>query len=260
MELKLQKVVSVLTLLTAWAYSLGWLKMSFYFATFGVGLSSLKIPVQDYLFESWYVVENVFFFLLLLWIAAISRHWLVWLITAAYSFIPYLTQAAFLRHHWRIASWLTEHDHSILKFTPFVVLLLVMLIRKQEFQRLKNLSWPYTRSSFAVFVLVVFAWSISAAKHFGASDADRVLLSPPKYLSHVKLHVSSSAPELKPLESRPNLYMLYASPDDYFVWDTTDFLFGVPGRQVTLLGAPRDKIVSVDAWKEPEIKPGALIF
>jgi len=59
MELKLTRILSLLTLVAAWAYSLGWVGSSYYYGTFGVGLESIELSVQDYLFASWYTVQNV---------------------------------------------------------------------------------------------------------------------------------------------------------------------------------------------------------
>src|ERR1700719_2170496 len=105
MQIKLGQIVSVLSVLTAWAYSLGWLKSWFYFDTFGIGLSSLKIAPQDYLFESWYVLENVIFFVVLLWTAAMIRRLWVRIVAALYFPLPWLVQAAFVHRSWPLANW-----------------------------------------------------------------------------------------------------------------------------------------------------------
>lgn len=89
MELKLGKIASVLTLIAAWAYSLGWIKTFYYYNTFGIGTESLDLTPQDYLFASWYTVETLVFFVLLLWVVAVSRRLWPWLFVLAYLPIPF---------------------------------------------------------------------------------------------------------------------------------------------------------------------------
>jgi hypothetical protein len=144
--------------------------------------------------------------------------------------------------------------------------LLVILFYKQERLRLTDLSWPYSRFYFAVFVIAVFAWSVSAAKHIGSADADRVLLCPAKYLSDSKLHVSEKFPDLKQLTSKPGLYILRATPDRYFILDTEGLGCEEPGTKVDLAtkiikiyDVPQDKIDWTEGLKKPDPGPGALI-
>ncbi len=102
-------------------------------------------------------------------------------------------------------------------------------------------------------------WSFSLAKHVGAIDANNVLRSHAKYLSRVELHISSTSPELKPLEAKQNLYSLYESPKRYFLWDTTDFVFA-RRQKALILVVPREKVEWIQASKELQIEPGALFF
>jgi len=71
-----------------------------------------------------------------------------------------------------------------------------------------QLAWPYTKLWAVVYVLVILAWSVSAAKHFGNYDAKRVLSDPAKYLSRVKLHYSSNAPPPCLANSTDRLFMM----------------------------------------------------
>jgi hypothetical protein len=260
MEFKLEKIVSALALLTAWAYLIGWLKTYSYFQTFGIGLSSLDIAVQTYLFESWYVVENVFFFSLFLWIVVVAKRKWVWPIAALYMLIPYLGQWSYSHINWGVASWLIGHESTVLKFVPFALALVVIVIHPDARTRFRELSWPRTRLFSGLFAVVVFAWSVSAAKHLGASDGNSVLLDPPGHLSHVKLHISESAPQLKSLETRQNLYMVYASPQRFFVWDVTGFEFGKPGQKINILDLPRGEVEWVEASKQVQTAPGSFLF
>ena len=266
MRLKIEQVLSVLSVLAAWAYSLGWLKSFFYFDAFGIGLSSLKMAPQDYLFESWYVLENVFFFALLLWTAAMIRSWWVRVVAALYFPLPWMVHAAFVHRSWPLADWLANHDYMVYKYTPFLVLLFVIIVHKQERLRLKELAWPYSRFYFIVFVIAVFAWSVSAAKHMAGADADRLLLCPAKYLADTKLHVSEKAPDLKGIASKPGLYILRATPDRYLILDTEGFACEEPGakvdlsrRTIKLYEVPQDKIDWIQDLKKPNPGPGALI-
>jgi hypothetical protein len=54
LKLKLETVLASVGLLRALAYALGFLKSLYYFSTFGIGLRSLDLSPQDYLFESWF--------------------------------------------------------------------------------------------------------------------------------------------------------------------------------------------------------------
>jgi hypothetical protein len=265
MRIKLTQVVSVLSVLTAWAYSLGWLKTYFYFDTFGISLSSLKIAPQDYLFESWYVLENVVFFVMLLWTAAMIRRLWVRVVAVLYLPLPWMVQTAFVHRNWPVANWLTGHDYMVYKYTPFVVLFLVILLYKQERLRLKELSWPYSRFYFVVFVIAIFAWSVSAAKHIGGADADRLLVCPAKYLADTKLHFAEKYPDLKQLASKPGLYILRATPDRYFILDTEGRECDKPGakvdlstRMIKIYDVPQDKIDWIEDLKKPNPGPGAL--
>jgi hypothetical protein len=260
MESKLSKILSSLTILAAWAYSLGWIKTLYYFRAFGIGLESVEYSVQDYLFASWYVVENILFFLLLLCLAAIVRRTWVYLIVLLYLPLPLLTEASYSHLNWAICRWFVDVPHSVLKFVPFVVLLLAIWIHpdarpwfRKPFERLKD--FPLV-----LVLIVAVAWSISAAKHFGASEAKNVLRNPEGSLLRVKLDIAEAGPELKPLETRQSLYLLYLSPHRCILLDTAGFVFGQPGAHVSVLFVPPEKVELVDGLRKVQMNPGRLFW
>src|SRR5262245_15266134 len=223
MQLRLEKILSALTLFTALAYSLGWIKTFYYFQTFGIGLSSLGFSPQDYLFESWFVLENIVFFMLLSWTIILSKRWWAYGVGTFYLALPYLSDLAFQHRDRTVATFLLEHRHSLLKFVPFLLLgILVVLEWKNRREWKKRdqfwqLAWPYTKLWAVVYVLVILAWSVSAAKHFGSYDAKRVLSDPAKQLSRVKLHFSDNAHAPCVGNSPDLLFMVYATRDSLFL-------------------------------------------
>ncbi len=224
MELQFGKIASYLTLIAAWAYSLGWIKSLYYFSTFGVrNLESLEITPQDYLFASWYTLENVLFFVLLVWVAALSGRLWPWLFVALYLPIPFLTEWSYGHLKWHICRYLVENPHSILKFLPFIVLILVICVHRDTIARFRECSWTHGNFALALLSIVVLAWSISAAKHIGSSDAKRALRFREANLLHVNLRSPDKATELKWFESNPNLYLLYFSAHRCIVLDLTDY-------------------------------------
>lgn len=132
-------------------------------------------------------------------------------------------------------------------------------VHKDSRERFKEFSWPHGNFALAVLSLVVVAWSISAAKHFGTSDANRLLRDPSNYLLQVKLHVSESMPSLKPVETRQSLYLLYYSPHRCILLDETAYTFGQRGGQVAILYVPTDKIEMVEGARVVQLYPGHLV-
>ncbi len=263
MELQLRKILPSLTLVAAWAYSLGWIKVSYYFRTFGIGLESIEFSIQDYLFASWYVLENVVFLLLLLWIAAIAQRKWVWGVVGVYLLLPFLTDWSYSHlnsHAWGwLLRWLVAVPHSILKFLPFLILG-ALLAAKEMRARFKQTSWPHGNFALIAVSIVAIAWSISAAKHFGSSEANDVLRNPPKYLLQAKLHISGPAPTLKPIETRQPLYLLYSSTHRCILLDTADFTFGQRGTHVKILYVPQEKVELIEGSREIQLDPGRLFW
>lgn len=260
MQLKLEKILSALTVIAAFAYSLGWLKTYSYFQSFGIGLASLDLSIEDYLFESWYVLENVLFFLLMGWLAVKSRRAWVYGVWALYLMVPLATHTAYQYRSWVGADWLIGHQHTVLKFVPFLILGILWLADRDAAKRVADMAWPYGRFAGVVFLLVTAAWAISAAKHLGAGDANQVLLNPATHLSRVRLHVAEGMPPVEAAQAEGGLYLLYASPSRYFVWDTSGFDFSRPPRRARILMVPREQVTWAETWKEVEVQPGALFF
>jgi hypothetical protein len=261
MELKLGSVVSSLSLLTAWAYSLGWIKSLYYYSAVGIGLEQLELAPQDYLFASWYTVENTMFFLLLLWIAALSGKLWPWIFVLVYLPIPWFTDWSYQHLSNPICRYFVENPHSILKFFPFALLLLIAAIDKHSIPLLRASTWNQGNFGLALLLVVAVAWSISAAKHIGTSDAKRVLHNPKAYLMHVNLHFTDAAADLKSIESRPSLYMFSFSEKHCIVLELSDYQNvssqpsqNVVGQHVHLFAIPRDSLRFVDGTFEV---PGA---
>jgi len=198
MELNLTKILSSLTVLAAWAYSLGWIKSLYYFSTFGVGLESTELSVQDYLFASWYTVENVLFFILLLWVAVVAQRKWVYVVVLLYLPMPLLIDVSYSHLASPLLGgfpgWFVDRAHTVLKFVPFLVLLIVLVVHKDTHERFKDSSWAHGKFALAVLWLVVIAWSISAAKHFGTSEANRAMLAPDKYFLQITPPASANLP------------------------------------------------------------------
>jgi hypothetical protein len=260
MELRFGKIASSLTLIAAWAYSLGWIKTLYYFRTFGIGLESVELAPQDYLFASWYVIENVMFFLLLLWVVAVSgRRW-PWLFVAAYLPVPLLTEWSYSHlDHWS-CRWLVAVPHSVLKFLPFVVLIIVISVHRDSVSRLREFSWPHGNFALALLLIVAIAWSISAAKHFGSSEAKEVLRCPQKILQHVEFCVSDTAEELKLIGNQRCLYLLYFNSHRCMLLDITGYKFGPEKSSVGIIDIPTQKIKLIDSFREVQMDPGNLFW
>ena len=266
MKLKLPRTLSVCAVI---AYLLGWVKASEYWRTFGLGLAVFDFTLQDYLFESVYVVVYLVFFLAT-WFVVVSSSFgpIKWrvavsLVGFAYALLPFTTNHALRHIDWTTAAWLTEHYYMVLKFTPFVLLYLVWLVNPEFRRRIGgtgSIVWPYGKFFLVVYLTFVLAWGISMARHNGSIEAYQVQVRPGNYLPRVRFHVPDRNPELKPLEAGQNLYLLYANPNRYFVWDTTGFSFTRPGQQVNVLIIPRDKVEWVETWSEVQVRPGSVFF
>ena len=269
MHPKLELVLSWVGLVTAVAYCLGWLKVFYYFDAFGIGLQGLELSPTDYLFESWFVLENVAFFILLAWLVIHSRHWAMWIVGVVYALVPILSHYAFLYPHNALAVFLISYRHTILKIVPFVVLIVLVIAEwavPAEPERsgrglvatsMRHLAWPYSHGALAVFVMVIAAWSISTAKHFGSYDANQAMLSPDEYLPRVTV-------ELKPGEaSRTNLtgselFLLFANQRQLFIWDRSGFSFSPGPSAVKILVVPRQDVRVLALTKPHYIQRGSL--
>jgi hypothetical protein len=258
-KIKLEALISSLTGLAAVAYSLGWLKTLYFFQAFGIGLSSLQLSVQDYLFESWFVLENVFFFLLFSWCAVKTARWWVVALVLLYGLLPIASHYAFLASGHGFAELLIKYRHTLLKFLPLAVFLFGWIVDRSAFRKLKDLSWPYGEAAFVLYVVVILAWSISTAKHFGSYDANSVQRSPDRYLSHAKIHFAASLSE-KPLADTNDLYVIYETPSRYFLWNHDGFKFGHSDAKLHLTLIEKDKIEWIEIWKSFQVQQASLFF
>jgi hypothetical protein len=263
MRLRLESVVSWVGLVTAVAYCLGWLKTLYYFDAFGVGLSALELSPKDYLFESWFVLENAIFFLLLAWIVVTSGRVWLWTVGLIYSLVPIAAHYAFLDPDQPLLRELILYRHTILKMVPFVVLIglcLVDLVRKRPLLKAANeLRWSHGQGALVVFVLVVAAWSISVAKHFGSFDANRAMLWPDEYLARVSLRVKEPNTPASGADGS-ELYVVFENEHRLFLWDRSGFTFGNPGGSIKMLTVPRDAVLSMQTTKPHRVQIGSLFF
>jgi len=262
MQLKLDAVLSSLGVFTAIAYVLGWLQYFYYFDTFGIRMAAVELTVQDYLLNSWFVVENVVFFLILSWVVIKMPRWWSIIVGVAYFLIPIGAHYAFFAPGWWGADFLIEYRHTLLKFIPFALLAAVLL---RDWRRgagpsglLVDLSWPHGKGMFVVFVIVVSAWSVSMAKHFGSFDANLELRYPDRMLSKVRLHPAADV-DLGDLTQSEALYLVHATPTQLFVWKADGFVFG-EHHQVKIYVIKRDKLQWFDTTKGFQIQRGNFIL
>lgn len=262
MKLKLDAVLSALGVFTAVAYVLGWLQYFYYFDTFGIRLAAVELSVQDYLLNSWFVIENVLFFLILSWVVIKNPRWWTIAIGVAYFLIPIGAHYAFFVPDWWGANVLIEYRHTLLKFIPFGLLAAVLLrdwrvVRHQRGLAV-DLSWPYGRVMFVVFLIVVSAWSVSMAKHFGSFDANLELRYPDRMLSKVRLHPVANV-ELEGLAQSNALYLVHATPTQLFIWNADGFVFG-QHQHVAIYVIKRDEIQWFETIKGLQIQRGNFII
>jgi len=263
MSLKLEKVLSSLGVISAIAYVLGWLQAFYYFDTFGIRLASVGMTPQDYLLNSWFVIENVVFFLILVKVVITTRRWWLWVIGAGYFLIPIAAHYAFFVPDWSAARFLIEYRHTLLKFIPFALLFGVMLADRvsgsHPASRVLELPQAPGAGWIALLVIIVGAWSVSVAKHFGSFDANLELRHPDKMLATVRLHQAGAAVS-EVLTPVGTLYLVHATPTQLFIWDSGGFTFGQPDQKVTIHAIARDKIGWFETTKNMQIQRGSFIF
>jgi hypothetical protein len=264
MRLKFETVLSTLGVLTAVAYVLGWLQAFYYFDTFGIRLASVEMSPQDYLLNSWFVIENVVFFVILIWVIVNRPRWWSVTIGVGYFLIPIAAHYSFFAPDWRAAQFLIDYRHTLLKFIPFVVLGGVVL-----FDWLRGspapgtviqLSWAHSKGMFVLVVIIVGAWSVSVAKHFGSFDANLELRHPERMLASVRLHTAPEVGLPEALTSSAALYLVHATATQLFIWDSAGFTFGQRDQSVTIYVIARDKIQWFETTKSLQIQRGSFIF
>jgi hypothetical protein len=260
MDSKISVVLSAIAVavISAYAYSLGWLKNFYYYKTFGIQLSELNIAPQDHLVESWFVLENVAFFFILAWFVVKTNRWWAWILLSVYFLLPILSHYAFLVADWRAAHWLINYRHTVLKLVPFAVLILAWIFDRPKIVAASKFSWDWGGYGLVIFIVVMVAWSISTAKHFGSFDANRALCFPHDELTSIQLHVSEAG--LARTAPTDQAYLLYASPERYFVWDATGFVYGSPKQVVRVIEVSRDKVTWTEMTKPAQVQPANLFF
>jgi len=264
MGLKLETVLSTLGVLTAVAYVLGWLQAFYYFDTFGVRLAAVEMSPQDYLLNSWFVVENVVFFLILIWAILTMPRWWNVLLGVVYFFIPIGSHYAFFYPHVWGANLLIEYRHTLLKFIPFGLLVIVALLNGVDSLRrrtsITSLSGPHGRLGFVLVAVIVGAWAVSVAKHFGSYDANLELRYPDRMLSRIRLHLSTEAGEAAALMQSDGLYLVHATPGQLFVWNSVGFSYGQPNQKVYVYVIARDKVRWFETDRRFQVQRGTFIF
>jgi len=264
MRLNLESLLSAVGVLTAVAYVLGWLQAFYYFDSFGIRLASVEMSPQDYLLNSWFVLENVVFFVILLWIIGKTPRWWSFMIGGVYSLIPIGAHYAFFFPDSRVANFLIEYRHTLLKFIPFAMLAAVTLFDWLRGTRALgaaiDLSWPHGKAMFVLFVIIVAAWSVSVAKHFGSFDANLELRYPDRMLARVQLRKAAEIVDSQVVSPPPVLYLIHATPTQLFIWNSTGFTFGKPDQHVTMYVIARDEVKWFDTTKTFVVQRGSFVF
>ena len=169
----------------AYAALVGWLKTLYFLRPFGLSPSVIQSGRSDVLFESWYVLQNLTYFALIVWLALQTRRRFFVAVAVAYALIPTATHYAFLLYEHRLVRVVVDHQHSWLKIVPFA-LLAITVFHGLRGRRI-DWRWRYGTSGLVLMVLLVGSWGISAAKHFGSYDAERILHRPTERLPRVSL-------------------------------------------------------------------------
>lgn len=231
--------------LVAFALLLGWLKILYYYAAFGVELGLLDLDAVDYLRESWFVWQNLAFFVLAWWVALAVRR--IWVVAAAllYSLIPIAAHYAFA-FEGAVASALIHHRHTLLKLIPFALLIVAWLVHGDRRGALRGHGLRFGRAAALLYVLVAASWAISAAKHFGSYDALRAMQAPDAYLSRVEIEGIAGE------EGR--WYLLAAGPDEVVLWRRPDA--GAQADCVEVRVVPRESVPSLRLSRRRQVQPG----
>ena len=193
-----------LVLLAAVAYALGWLKSLYYFKAFGIGTGLVDLSWRDLMLESWFVLQNVLFFVVLWWVVLKTR--LVWagFVGLLHALIPIAAHYAFALPGWPAADWLIDYRHTLLKLIPFAVLAVVWWAHRERRPALRELSWPHGSAALALFAVVTLAWAVSTAKHAGSFDPARAMRPPEKLSSRCGTGGSRCAQRLSSTSNEMN--------------------------------------------------------
>lgn len=171
------------------AVLLGWLKTLYFLKPFGLSPAATGF---EYLLESWYVLQNLAYFAAILWLVIQTRRLVLAVVALVYAMIPLATHYLFLLYDRGWARIWIDHQHTWLKGIPAVLLagLIIARVRGVRVDR----CWRHGRAGWALLALVVGSWGVSAAKHFGSYDAERILHRPDELLPRVALAWKGSPP------------------------------------------------------------------
>jgi len=237
----------------------GWLKTLYYFQTFGVDLGLVEPSAGALLLDSWFVIQNVTLFALLSWVALKTRERWVIAIGLAYGMIPILSHYAFEFETVPGAGALIDYRHTILKVVPFVVIAILWFAQKRHRKTLTDPAWPYTRPALVVYVGVILFWGISAAKHFGAYDANRALRRPDLHLSRISIPVKDLT-RIGFADVNPeSLYLLAAPNRGLILWDLSANPSAEDGTIRTFV-VPREDVSSFEIRRAAQVQPGSQYF
>lgn len=243
------RLLLALGLLAGLAWLSGWLKTLYYFTAFGVDLGLLELGTGDYLRESWFVLQNLAFFLLMWWVALRSRSRFILGVAGLYSLLPIAAHYAFaFDGSW--ADALIRYRHTLLKLVPFAVLVLAWLLLRGRRQALRSLAWPYGRAATLLWGLVIVSWTISAAKHFGSFDAQRALRDPDRFLSRVRVE-----PAPRPAG---DWYLLASGSAEVVLWRRPESGESTDSVHVTILR--RSDLEVLELQRRRQIQPGNQFF
>jgi len=245
------KFLAFVLLLAPFAYLLGRLKTFYYFHAFGVGLDLVQMSATDHAVESWFVLQNLLFFALMLWVAIRSRLAWVWCVALFHGLIPIAAHYAFVFEGRAPADWLIQYRHTLLKGIPFLVLLIVWWSYPRLRASLREIRWPYGLATGMLLGLVLTSWAISTAKHFGSFDAQMALRWPERHLTQVRIDAELGAPG-----SDAELYLLHANPETLVIWDRTDYVDPAT-HDVRFLLVPRDGVTWIEGRRTFQVQPGS---
>ncbi|MCH7779629.1 MAG: hypothetical protein IH848_02180 [Acidobacteria bacterium] len=178
--------------LASYAALIGWLKTVYFLRPFGLSPAALDSGWVESAFQSWYVVQNLVYFTWIVWLVVQTRRFTFALVAVVYSLIPLATHYAFLHYDRVWVRWWVDHQHTWLKLVPLLLLALVVVGRIRG----GGLQWRWRHGAAGLVLLgmVTGSWGLSAAKHFGSYDAERILHRPDELLPRVELTWKESPP------------------------------------------------------------------
>jgi len=171
--------------LISFATLVGWLKTVYFLKPFGISPAALSGVWITAPLESWYVVQNLVYFTAIVWLVVQTRRLALALVALAYALIPLATHYAFLLYDRALVRAWVDHQHTWLKLIPLLLLAGVVVGRIRG-HRL-DCRWRHGRAGLVLLGLVSASWGLSAAKHFGSYDAERILHRPDELLARVEL-------------------------------------------------------------------------